>query len=67
MTATEYKHIQLRDRNVPIIAGTTLKVIELIEAQNADEDLLDRATELQPVIFSQDQDFLIEARRNRHL
>jgi hypothetical protein len=30
LTATEYKHIQLDERNVPIIAGTTLKVVENI-------------------------------------
>jgi uncharacterized protein (DUF433 family) len=35
LIATEYKHIQLSDRNVPIIAGTTLKVVEVIEAQQA--------------------------------
>jgi uncharacterized protein (DUF433 family) len=33
--ATEYKHIVLNDNQTPIIAGTTLKVIELIMAQNA--------------------------------
>ena len=35
ITDSEYKHIQLDERNVPIIAGTTMKVIELIEAQQA--------------------------------
>ena len=35
LTATEYKHIQLNERNVPINAETTLKVVELIEAQQA--------------------------------
>ncbi|UBF26328.1 DUF433 domain-containing protein [Kovacikia minuta CCNUW1] len=34
-TATEYKHIQLDDRNRPIIAGTTMKVIEVVMAQQA--------------------------------
>jgi uncharacterized protein (DUF433 family) len=29
---TEYKYIEIDDRNVPIIVGTTLKVIELVEA-----------------------------------
>lgn len=33
--ATEYTHIQLNDKNVPIIAGTTLKVVEMITAQQA--------------------------------
>ena len=35
LTTTEYKHIQVNEHNVPIIAGTTMKVIELIEAQQA--------------------------------
>jgi uncharacterized protein (DUF433 family) len=35
LTTTEYKHIQINEHNVPIIAGTTMKVIELIEAQQA--------------------------------
>ncbi len=30
LTATEYKHIVLDDRNVPVVAGTSMKVIELI-------------------------------------
>ena len=34
-TTTEYKHILLNDQKVPIIAGTTLKVVELIMAQTA--------------------------------
>jgi uncharacterized protein (DUF433 family) len=29
---TEYKYIEIDDCNVPIIVGTTLKVIELVEA-----------------------------------
>lgn len=33
--ATEYKYVELDERNVPIIAGTTRKVIELVEAQVA--------------------------------
>ena len=35
LTATEYKHIQLNQRNVPIIAGTTMKVVELITSVKA--------------------------------
>jgi len=35
LTATEYKYVELDERNVPIIAGTTMKVIELVEAQIA--------------------------------
>ncbi len=30
LTATEYKHIQLDEDNVPTIAGTTMKVVEII-------------------------------------
>ena len=30
LTATEYKHILLDDNGVPLIAGTTMKVIELV-------------------------------------
>ena len=29
-TATGYKHIELNEENVPIIAGTTMKVVELV-------------------------------------
>jgi len=35
LTATEYKYIQLNERNVPIIAGTTMKVVELITSVKA--------------------------------
>jgi uncharacterized protein (DUF433 family) len=34
-TTTEYKYIQLDERNVPIIAGTTMKVVELITSVKA--------------------------------
>ncbi len=33
--ATAYQHIHLDDRQVPIVAGTTMKVIEIIIAQKA--------------------------------
>jgi uncharacterized protein (DUF433 family) len=33
--ATAYQHIHLDDLQVPIIAGTTMKVIELVVAQKA--------------------------------
>lgn len=29
-TNTEYKYVQLDERNVPIIAGTSMKVVELV-------------------------------------
>src|SRR5205814_3238160 len=32
---TRYEHVILDDRQVPIIAGTTMKVIELVQAQLA--------------------------------
>jgi uncharacterized protein (DUF433 family) len=35
LTTTEYKHIQLNENNVPIIAGTTMKVVELITSVKA--------------------------------
>lgn len=35
LTATEYKHIQLNENNVPIVAGSTMKVIEIVMAQMA--------------------------------
>ncbi len=35
LTKTEYKYIELNEDNVPIIAGTTMKVVELVEAQIA--------------------------------
>jgi uncharacterized protein (DUF433 family) len=34
-TATNYQYIQLNEQNSPVIAGTTMKVVELVEAQNA--------------------------------
>lgn len=33
--ATEYKHVVLDECNVPVVAGTTMKVVELVEAQIA--------------------------------
>ena len=35
LTETEYKHIALDERSVPLIAGTTMKVIELVTGQIA--------------------------------
>lgn len=35
LTTTEYKHIQMNENNVPIIAGTTMKVVELITSVKA--------------------------------
>jgi uncharacterized protein (DUF433 family) len=35
LSTTEYKYIELDDRNVPIVAGTTMKVIELVTGQIA--------------------------------
>lgn len=34
-TATEHKYVQLDERGVPIIAGTTMKVVELVTSQFA--------------------------------
>ncbi|NES81770.1 MAG: DUF433 domain-containing protein [Moorea sp. SIO2B7] len=34
-TTSEHKYVQLNDSGVPIIAGTTMKVVELITAQKA--------------------------------
>ena len=35
LTATEYKYVELDEKNVPLIAGTTMKVIELITSVKA--------------------------------
>ncbi len=35
-TTTEYKHIRLDERNVPFIAGTSMKVVELFTSVHAD-------------------------------
>ncbi len=35
LTITEYKYIQIDERNVPLIAGTTMKVVELITSVKA--------------------------------
>ena len=32
---TEHKYVELNERNVPIITGTTMKVVELVMAQMA--------------------------------
>ena len=34
-TTTDYKHIQLNNDDVPVIAGTTMKVVELVMAHFA--------------------------------
>ncbi|ASC69878.1 hypothetical protein XM38_008080 [Halomicronema hongdechloris C2206] len=34
-TATDYKHIVLDENQVPLIEGSTLKVIEIVMAQRA--------------------------------
>jgi uncharacterized protein (DUF433 family) len=34
-TITSYEHVQLNDQAVPIIVGTTMKVVELVMAQTA--------------------------------
>ncbi|MBC6480635.1 MAG: DUF433 domain-containing protein [Hormoscilla sp. GM7CHS1pb] len=34
-TATEYKHIQLDAKGIPLIGGTTMKVVELVMAHMA--------------------------------
>lgn len=35
VTATEYKYIELDEKNVPVIQGTTMKVVELITSVKA--------------------------------
>jgi len=35
LTKTEHKYVELDERNVPIIAGTTMKVVELVMAHRA--------------------------------
>jgi uncharacterized protein (DUF433 family) len=35
LTTTEYKYVELDERNVPIIAGTTMKIVELVTGQIA--------------------------------
>ena len=34
-TATSYERIRLNDKGVPFVAGTTMKVVELVMAQKA--------------------------------
>ena len=61
------------DENVPraITAGLRLRGINVLSAQEdgrsgmPDPALLDRATELQRVLFSQDDDLLVEAQRRQ--
>jgi len=35
LLATKYEHVSLNDSNVPIIAGTTMKVVELVLEKTA--------------------------------
>jgi uncharacterized protein (DUF433 family) len=35
LTATEYKYVELDEKNVPILKGTTMKVVELITSVKA--------------------------------
>lgn len=35
LTATEYKYVKLDERNVPIIEGTSMKIVELITSVKA--------------------------------
>lgn len=35
LSNTEYKYVQLDERNVPLIAGTTMKVVELVTSVKA--------------------------------
>ena len=35
LTATEYKYVELDEKNVPIIKGTTMKVVELMTSLKA--------------------------------
>jgi Domain of unknown function (DUF5615) len=57
--------------HVSITAGLRLRHVDVLTVQEdrrsgiSDMLLLDRATELQRVVFSQDQDFLIEAQRRQ--
>ncbi len=61
------------DQNVPrsITVGLRLKEVEVISAYEdgsssmSDAELLDRASELCRVIFTQDDDFLVEAARRQ--
>jgi uncharacterized protein (DUF433 family) len=34
-TATAYRHVAIRDDGVPVLAGTTIKVVELVQEQEA--------------------------------
>ncbi|MEC4815739.1 MAG: DUF433 domain-containing protein [Scytonema sp. PMC 1069.18] len=35
LNKTKYKHIEINEQNVPVIAGTTMKVVELVTGQIA--------------------------------
>lgn len=35
MKTTQYRHIQLDEQQIPVIVGTTMKVVELVMAQRA--------------------------------
>ncbi|MEG3896207.1 MULTISPECIES: DUF433 domain-containing protein [unclassified Microcoleus] len=35
IAATEYKYVQLDDRNIPIIEGTSMKIVELLTSVKA--------------------------------
>ena len=35
LISTEYKYVELNEKGIPIIAGTAMKVVEIVEAQLA--------------------------------
>lgn len=70
LTATEYKYVQLDEHN-RITLGLRLREVDVLTVQEdgrsgvSNSILLDRATALQRLMFSQDQDFLVEAKRRQ--
>lgn len=69
LTATEYKYVQLDEHN-RITLGLRLREVDVTVQEDgrsgvSNSILLDRATALQRLMFSQDQDFLVEAKRRQ--
>jgi predicted nuclease of predicted toxin-antitoxin system len=73
IAATEYKYVQLDDRNVPIQIkeGLRLRDVDVLTVQEdglasfPDPAIFDRAIELKRLVFSEDQDFLAEAKHRQ--
>jgi hypothetical protein len=48
LTATEYRYIKLDERNVPVIEGTSMKIVELITSVKLTAGVLKNCSKTTP-------------------